>query len=85
MTIPMAVLPEGTRVRIMRGNVPQDPSVTGRTGVVVTATEYRDNAAGVVLDGESAVRYFMPGELEVTQAVPLPPERESARLKRALP
>lgn len=85
MTISIAVLPEGTRVRVRRGTLPQDPLVTGRTGVVVTATEYRDNAAGVVLDGESAVRYFAPGELEVTEVVPLPPERESAKLKRALP
>jgi hypothetical protein len=52
---------------------------------VVAATEYRDQALGVVLDGESTVRYFTPGELEVVQAVPLPPERESAKKLRALP
>ncbi|MEX0907338.1 MAG: hypothetical protein WD054_03325 [Gemmatimonadota bacterium] len=85
MAIPMAVLPEGTRVKIRRSTVPQAPSVIGRTGVVVTATEYRDNAAGVVLDGDSEVRYFTPGELEVTAAVPLPTERETAKQKRALP
>jgi hypothetical protein len=38
-----------------------------------------------VLDGESAVRYFTPGELEVVTLLPLPPERESAKAKRALP
>jgi hypothetical protein len=85
MAIPMPVLPEGTRVRIRRGQLPQEPGVTGRMGVVITATEYRDNAAGVVLDGESAVRYFMPGELEVITAVPLPPERQGAKQLRALP
>jgi hypothetical protein len=39
----------------------------------------------VVLDGESAQRFFTPGELEVVAAVPLPPEREAAKLLRALP
>lgn len=85
MGIPMPVLQEGTRVKIRRGTLPQDPAVIGRAGVVVTATEYRDNAAGVVLDGESAVRYFTPGELEVVAELPLPPERESAKKLRALP
>jgi hypothetical protein len=85
MAIPIATLPEGTRVKIRRGNLPQDPAVLGRTGVVVVATEYRDNAAGVVLDGESALRYFMPGELEVVATPALPPERETAKQLRALP
>lgn len=85
MSIPIAVLPEGTRVRVQRGSVPQEPAVTGRTGVVVAASEYRPQALGVVLDGESATRYFTPGELEVVTVVPLPPERESAKAKRALP
>jgi hypothetical protein len=85
MAIPTPVLPEGTRVKIRRGPLPQEPGVTGRTGVVISATEYRNNAAGVVLDGESTVRYFTPGELEVVAAVPLPPERQGAKLLRALP
>jgi hypothetical protein len=85
MAIPMAALPAGTRVRVQRAQLPQDPQVLGRTGVVVTASEYRDEALGVVLDGESALRYFTPGELEVVTAVPLPLEREQAKLLRALP
>jgi hypothetical protein len=85
MAIRMAALPEGTRVKVRRGQAPQDPAVLGRTGVVVSASEYRDQALGVVLDGESALRYFTPGELEVVDAVPLPPERESAKRLRALP
>jgi hypothetical protein len=85
MAIPMAALPEGTRVKIRRAQAPQDPAVLGRTGMVVVASEYRDQALGVVLDGESGLRYFSPGELEVVTAVPLPPERESAKLLRALP
>lgn len=85
MAIPIAVLPEGTRIRVRRGSMPQDPALTGRTGVVAAASEYRDNAAGVVLDGESTLRYFTPGELEVVAALALPPERESAKRLSALP
>lgn len=85
MTVPIAVLPEGTRIKVRRASLPQDPAVHGRTGVVVIASEYRDNALGVVLDGESTTRYFTPGELEVVTQLPLPPERESAKAKRALP
>lgn len=85
MSIPIAVLPEGTRVKVRRASLPQDPAIVGRTGVVVIATEYRDEALGVVLDGESSTRYFTPGELEVVDRPSLPPERESAKAKRALP
>jgi hypothetical protein len=85
MAIPMAALPEGTRIKVRRSLTPQDPAILDRTGVVVVASEYRDQALGVVLDGESALRYFTPGELEVVTAVPLPPERESAKQLRALP
>lgn len=85
MTVPIAVLPEGTRVRVRRASLPQDPAVSNRTGVVVMASEYRTQALGVVLDGESAMRYFTPGELEVVTQLPLPPERESAKGRRALP
>ena len=85
MAIRMAILPEGTRVRVRRGALPQDPALLGRTGTVVAASEYRDNAVGVVLDGEQAERWFMPGELEVVTEVALPPERESAKRRPALP
>jgi hypothetical protein len=85
MAVPIAVLPEGTRVKVRRASLPQDPAVAGRTGMVVAASEYRSQALGVVLDGESATRYFTPGELEVVSHLPLPPERSSAKAKRALP
>jgi hypothetical protein len=85
VAVPIAVLPEGTRVKVRRGSVPQDPAVTGRAGVVVNASEYRNQALGVVLDGDSAMRYFTPGELEVVEQLPLPPERETAKGRRALP
>ena len=85
MTVPIAVLPEGTRVKVRRGAAPQDPAVTGRTGVVAVATEYRNQALGVVLDGESAIRWFTPGELEVVMQLAFAPERERAKQLRALP
>lgn len=85
MSVPMAVLPEGTRVKVRRGALPQDSALLGRTGVVVIASEYRDQALGVVLDGESATRYFTPGELAVISQPALPPERETAKQRRALP
>lgn len=85
MTVPIAVLPEGTRVKVRRGTVPQDPAVSGRTGVVAVASEYRNQALGVVLDGDSATRWFTPGELEVVKQLALAPERERAKKLRALP
>jgi hypothetical protein len=85
MAIPMALLPEGTRVKVRRGTVPQEPALIGRTGVVTGASEYRDQALGVVLDGESAQRFFMPAELEVVTELPAPPERELAKRRAALP
>jgi len=85
MAIPIALLPEGTRVKIIRGSLPQDPSLLGRTGVVAAATEYRNHQLGVVLDGESGLRYFAPAELEVVAELPAPPERELAKRLRALP
>lgn len=85
MAIPIALLPEGTRVKIRRGSLPQDPALLGRSGVVVTASEYMDHQLGVVLDGEGATRYFTPAELEVMAELPHPPERELAKRLRALP
>ncbi|MGH7443930.1 MAG: hypothetical protein ACREKM_03595 [Longimicrobiales bacterium] len=85
MAIPFAPLLPGTRVRIRHGDVPLDPALVGRTGIVTVADDYHAARLGVVLDGEAEVRMFRPGELEVTRAVPLPPERVAARLLRALP
>ena len=85
MAIRIAALPDGTRVKVRRGALPQDPALIGRTGTLVVATEYRDNALGVVLDGEQSPRWFTPGELEVVTELALPPERESAKRRPALP
>ena len=86
MSIRIAPLPEGTRVKVVQRDLPQDPSTTGRSGVVVQTTEYRANAVGVILDGEAQFRWFRPAELETTQDVPLvPPERFAAKQIKALP
>jgi hypothetical protein len=85
MAIRMAPLPEGARVRVVRGEWPQAPEVTGRTGTVVASSEYRHNQVGVAIDGETMVRYFMPEELVVTTDPGLPPERIAARDRKPLP
>jgi hypothetical protein len=85
MAIPIPLLPEGTRIRVRRSTLPQDPAVTGRQGVVVLASEYTPHMLAVVLDGESAARQFVPGELEVVERLELPPERQQAKRLRALP
>ena len=86
MSIRTAPLPEGTRVKVLRWDLPQDPSTTGQNGVVVASTEYRDNMVGVLLDGETRPRWFRPAELETTQDVPLiPAERLAAKQIKSLP
>lgn len=86
MTIRTAPLPEGTRVKVVVSDLPQDPATRGRAGVVVSTSEYRDNAVGVLLDGDTQFRWFRPGELETTQDVPLiPPERYAAKQIKSLP
>lgn len=85
MSIPVVIAPQGTRVRVRRAQIPQDPRVTGRTGTVVSASEYRVEAVGVALDGDPEVHYFLPAELEITEERALPPEREQAKQRRALP
>jgi len=85
MAVVGALIPEGGRVRIRRGILPLDASAIGRTGTVIEADEYRSQRYGVILDGEREARYFAPAELELVQEQALPPEREAAKLRRALP
>ena len=85
MAIPWAPVPEGARVKIRQGVFPQDVTLIGRTGVVVATSEYQMQSIGVALDDSTEVRYFSPSELEVTQAPALPPDREAAKQRRALP
>ena len=85
MAIPIAPLAEGTRVRVVQGPFPQDLDLLGKRGTVVVASEYHTQSVGVVLDNESAPRFFAGAELEVDEAPKLPPEREVAKQRRALP
>ncbi|MBI4408590.1 MAG: hypothetical protein HY561_02700 [Gemmatimonadetes bacterium] len=85
MAVPTAVIPEGTRVRIRQALLPIDPAAVGHMGVVVDASEYHAHSYGVVLDGEQELRFFAPTELEIVQELVLPPEREAAKQRRALP
>jgi len=86
MAILWAPVPEGTRVCIRQSDqFPQDPALLGRSGTVVRVSEYQPEQVGVVLDGEVESRYFAPRELEITHEPALPPEREAAKQRRALP
>jgi hypothetical protein len=85
MTVPIPVVPAGARVRVRRGKLPVDPALLGRTGIVVEASEYRPQSYGVALDGETTVRVFATEELEVLAYDALPPERQEAKQRRALP
>jgi hypothetical protein len=85
MAVTGGLIPMGTRVRVRRGEFPLDPSLVGRSGTVVDTSEYRPHAYGVVLDGDQEQRMFGPDELEVTEERALPPDREAARRRRALP
>jgi hypothetical protein len=85
MAIPWAPIPEGTRVKIKQSNFPQDPTLLGKTGTVVAASEYQTQMLGVALDNSTEVRYFTPQELEITALAALPPDREAAKQRRSLP
>lgn len=85
MAIEMAPLPQGTRVRVRQSDLPLPDDVAGRTGTVIVASDYASRRLGVALDGEQRIRMFTPDELEVVQEVPLPPERETAKKRPALP
>ena len=80
-----ALIQEGARVRVRRADAPIDPAAVGRTGIVVDASEYRPYSYGVQLDGDDAARMFAPAELEILAQDKLPPERQQAKQRRALP
>ena len=86
MTIPWPALPEGSRVKIRQSPAfPLNPALLGKAGTVVSVSEYQPQSIGVVLDGSTDVHCFAPQELELISEPALPPERESAKARRALP
>ena len=85
MGVSIPLLPQGARVRVQRSDLPLEDGTEGRTGNVTDASEYRAHRYGVVLDGETATRYFRPEELVVLEAPQLPPDSVEAKRRRALP
>ena len=85
MGVIVPLIPNGTPVQVRRARWPIDARMTGRTGIVVDASEYSPQRYGVRLEGEEQTRYFRPEELEVTEPLALPPEQAAARKRRALP
>jgi len=62
------VYPQGTRVRVKRGQFPIQASLVGQEGLVVFLDDYRPGRYGVVLDGESERRDFGEDELQAIQS-----------------
>ena len=58
------IYPQGTRVRVRKGALPQDSALLERTGLVIHALAGSGHRYGVQLDGESQIRVFMEEELE---------------------
>lgn len=85
MGVSIPLLPQGARVQVKRGPFPLEGGMDGRTGTVTDASEYRPHSYGVTLDGEQSARYFRPEELRPIEAPVLPPDREDAKRRRALP
>ena len=85
MGVSIPLLPLGARVRVQRGSWPLEAGTEGREGNVTDASEYRAHRYGVVLDGESAARYFRPEELTATDVPQLPADGVEAKRRRALP
>ncbi len=65
-TTELSILEQGTRVKVKQGSMPLETSVIGCVGMVVDSSPYHPHRYGVILDGESRVRYFAAEELEET-------------------
>lgn len=72
--VKVQLYPQGTRVRVRESAFPLDPSVPGRTGLVVHLRRYGGTKYGVQLDGETGVRVFTEEELEPLGPDPDPSE-----------
>ena len=81
-----SVIPVGGRVKVRRGRFPVDPRLIGRVGTVVENSQYDPHKVAVVLDDETEIRTFAPGELNVVEGAPaLPPDHGEARKRLARP
>lgn len=85
-TTEFSILQTGTRVKVVRGSMPLEEAILGREGLVVDASQYRPHRYGVILDGETRVRYFVAEELEPGDNPRLGGEdREAAKKRLARP
>jgi len=80
-----SLLQEGTRVKVRRADMPLESGVVGRTGMVVDSDRYRPQRYGVILDGETQVRYFAPNELEHSEQPLVEPDAAAAKKRLARP
>lgn len=81
-----SIIQRGARVRIRRGPMPSDPTLVGRSGVVVLSSPYDPRKVEVALDGDPEIRSFAPAELEqVSGPEALPPDVEAARKRLSRP
>lgn len=81
-----SVLPHGTRVKVIRGRFPSDPSSIGRMGTVMEHSVYYPNKVDVAMDGNPAIRTFAPDEIEVVEGPEsVPPDHEAAKKRLARP
>ncbi len=82
----LSVLPQGTRVKVIRGPFPADPELVGRSGTVVAHSTYYPHKVEVTLDGDPEVRAFGPVELEVLEGpAAIPADREAAKKRLVRP
>ncbi|HUG42548.1 MAG TPA: hypothetical protein VMM12_18940 [Longimicrobiales bacterium] len=81
-----SLIPSGARVRVRRGRFPMGPSLVGRVGTVLENSPYDAQRVSVTLDGETEIRAFAPGELELVDGPSaLPRDQQEARKRLARP
>ncbi len=66
--VKVPLYPQGTRIRVRRGDYPLDPAMVGREGTVILLHRTRKRRYGIQLDGEDRIRAFDESELEATAA-----------------
>ena len=65
--VKVPLYPQGTRIRVRRGDYPLDPALVGREGTVILLHRTKKRRYGIQLDGEERIRAFDESELEPTQ------------------
>jgi hypothetical protein len=81
MPLKTFIYPQGSVVRVRQGRFPMDPTIVGRTGLVVSVDDYRPEHYGVRLDDETALRDLLEDELELVESGSGPREGETGGSK----